>query len=546
MKFIDFFAGIGGIRLGLERAGHECVGFCEWDKFARQSYKAMHNTEGEWENHDIRTASSYGLPKADLWTFGFPCQDLSVAGKRKGLQEGERSGLFYEIIRLLQGLRQEDRPKWLLAENVKGLFSAGGGFDFLRCIVELGGLGYSVEWQLLNSKDFGVPQNRERVFIVGCLGEGSGRKVFPIRRTDGENPCASTEQRPLRLGNIYGRDKGTSFTGNVWDKTHISPTLNTAQGGNRMPLILDEYPQGLCVGGDIRVIGNYSPSGHEASRVLDPTGIAPTVMENYGTVNAVAIDLTENNPKITETARCLKARYTAGVTNFSGDNSGVLVKEATKQGYTEAFEGDSVNLAQPNSQTRRGRVGKQIANTLTCSDTMGVVVKPVLTLEREEKRQNGRRIKEDGEPMFTLTAQDRHGVAIQENVIDIYNHKMRTDGCTGTLTTNGNTSVTKCGTFGVVEGVRIRKLTARECWRLQGFPDEYFDRAKWYTKEEAAEILKKYPHTNKKAHRQFSKERRIERMSESQLYKQAGNAVTVNVAEAIGKRLREIEMAVSE
>ena len=141
MKFVDFFAGIGGIRLGLERAGHKCVGFCEWDKFARQSYKAMYETEGEWECHDIRAAKSYGIPKADLWTFGFPCQDLSVAGKRKGLQEGERSGLFYEIVRLLQGLRQEDRPQWLLAENVKGLFSAGGGFDFLRCVLELGGLG---------------------------------------------------------------------------------------------------------------------------------------------------------------------------------------------------------------------------------------------------------------------------------------------------------------------------------------------------------------------------------------------------------------------
>lgn len=454
MKFIDFFAGIGGIRLGLERAGHECVGFCEWDKFARQSYKAMHNTEGEWENHDIRTANSYGLPKADLWTFGFPCQDLSVAGKRKGLQEGERSGLFYEIIRLLQGLRQEDRPKWLLAENVKGLFSAGGGFDFLRCIVELGGLGYSVEWQLLDSKDFGVPQNRERVFIAGHLGEGSGREVFPIRPADGENTC--------RLQEIT---KGVADSFRIYKSEGIARTLKSEGGGLGAKM-------GLYAVDNIKVIGNCSPSGHEASRVLDPTGIAPTVMENHGTVNAVAI---ENVP--------IKTNKPFGVSHKEMD-----IKE----------------------------FNVEIASCLCARDFKGlahnsnaVLVKPVLTPDREEKCQNGRRIKEDGEPMFTLTAQDRHGVVIHQ-----LGHGFNGGGVheiaptvTGSAYQDNNFLRT---------GVRIRKLTPRECWRLQGFPDEYFDKAV------AAGV------------------------SNSQLYKQAGNAVTVNVAEAIGRRLREIEMAVSE
>ena len=259
-------------------------------------------------------------------------------------------------------------------------------------------------------------------------------------------------------------------------------------GGNREPMILDKEPkvidaiynnreprvtdiaptlradrQGLCVGGDIKLIGNYMPSGHSTGNVYDVTGIAPTVMETHGLASAIAIDLTENSPKTTDTVRCLKARYTAGVTNFSGDNSGVLVK-------------------------------------------------PVLAPERGDKNQNGRRIKEDGEPMFTLTAQDRHGVAIKENVYDVYNKKMRDDGCVGTLTAAGNASTTSSGTFGVFQGLRIRKLTPRECWRLQGFPDEGFDKAV------AAGV------------------------SNSQLYRQAGNAVTVNVAEAIGKRLREIEL----
>lgn len=139
MQFVDFFAGIGGIRLGLEQAGHKCVGFCEFDKYARTTYKAMYDTEGEWENHDVRTVKPYDVPAADLWCFGFPCQDISVAGKQKGLQEGERSGLFYEIMRLLAGRRQEDRPKWLLIENVKNLLSIGNGFDFARLLCEVGG-----------------------------------------------------------------------------------------------------------------------------------------------------------------------------------------------------------------------------------------------------------------------------------------------------------------------------------------------------------------------------------------------------------------------
>lgn len=139
MNFVDFFAGIGGIRLGLEQAGHKCVGFCEFDKYARTAYKAMYDTEGEWENHDVRTVKPYDVPNADLWCFGFPCQDISVAGKQKGLQEGERSGLFYEIMRLLAGRRKEDRPRWLLVENVKNLLSIGNGFDFARLLCEVGG-----------------------------------------------------------------------------------------------------------------------------------------------------------------------------------------------------------------------------------------------------------------------------------------------------------------------------------------------------------------------------------------------------------------------
>lgn len=314
MNFVDFFAGIGGIRLGLEQAGHKCVGFCEFDKYARTAYKAMYDTEGEWENHDVRTVKPYDVPVADLWCFGFPCQDISVAGKQKGLQEGERSGLFYEIMRLLAGRRKEDRPKWLLIENVKNLLSIGNGFDFARLLCEVGGHGYSLQWDTLNSKDYGVPQNRERVFIVCYLGNICGREVFPLQRTDGENPCE-----------------------------------------------LNEITQGLSM----------------AYRVYNPDGISKTL---------------------------------AAVGGGAGAKTGLYAVK---------------------------------------------VVKPY--------------------------------------------------GSTGGVCGLGNESKV----FG--DNVRIRRLTPRECWRLQGFPDEYFDKAK------AAGI------------------------SDTQLYKQAGNGVTVNVSRAIGERLKEVE-----
>lgn len=415
MRFVDFFAGIGGIRLGLEQAGHECVGFCEYDKYARQSYKAIHDTEGEWESHDVRTVNPYDVPRAELWCFGFPCQDISVAGKQKGLQNGERSGLFYEIMRLLAGTKKEDRPQWLLIENVKNLLSIGNGFDFLRMLIELEQVGYCCEWQVLNSKDFGVPQNRERVFIVGHLGTECRGKVFPISGTDGENPC--------KLQEITS---GVSDSFRIYNSSGLARTLKSEGGGLGAKMGLYSIP--------IRI---SKPMGEGSSQNL---GIKEV-----------------NNP----IAACLSARYYKGL---------------SENGCNAVMTGAAI--------TSKDIKKTEIANTLDAcyfkgfgcnQNRTGVLVAPVLTPDREEKRQNGRRIKEAGEPMFTLTAQDRHGIAI------------------------------------LSDNIRIRKLTPKECWRLQGFPDEYFDKAK------AAGV------------------------SNTQLYKQAGNGVTVNVAHAIGLRLAEIE-----
>lgn len=370
MTFLDLCSGIGGFRLGLERAGHKCIGYCEYDKFARASYEAMYDTEGEWKADDVTKLKSGDIPDADVWCFGFPCQDISVAGKQRGLV-GKRSGIYYNIIDLLKGKEESAKPTYLLVENVKNLLSINAGFDFASVLSEMDQAGYDCRWEVLNSKNFGVPQNRERVFIIANLRSRGRREILPL---SGENAAALVK-------------------------------------------LVD---------------------GMQGYRVYSTEGISATLVGNAGGIGAKTglyfIGQSNTAPKVTDTAR-----YTAGMVNRTAMNSAVLE------------------------------------------------VHPVLTPERMEKRQNGRRMKEDGEPMFTLTSQDRHGVYICE----------KADGGEGSG---------KRGTL--LKGGRIRRLTPRECFRLQGFPDELY--------EKAAAVN-----------------------SDAQLYKQAGNAVTATVAYAVAMSLPE-------
>ena len=381
MKFLDLFAGIGGFRIGMESAGHECIGFCEIDKFARASYKAVHDTKGEIELHDITTVSDdtiRGIGHVDVICGGFPCQAFSIAGARRGFED-TRGTLFFEIARFASILK----PRYLFLENVKGLLNHDRGNTFEVILSALDELGYDVEWQVLNSKNFGVPQNRERVFIIGHLRGGSGRKVFPL---SGDGAAITCEQPKInKVGNI--RKKGKSQSGDVVSIDSLAPTLCSTT--------TQKDPLKVLIENEIKQFGVLQPN-YNQSVVYEIDGISPTIRAYQGG---------NLEPKI-------------------------RVKEATKQGYQEAEIGDSVNLSHPNSKTRRGRVGKQIANTLLTGESQGVV-----------------------EPDF-----------------------------------------------------RIRKLTPRECWRLQGFPDWAFDKAQ-------------------------------EVNSNSQLYKQAGNSVTVNVIAAIAQGL---------
>jgi len=457
MKFIDLFAGIGGFRRGMELAGHKCVGFCEWDKFAAMSYTSMHliNGEqrsrlsemslkqrqkeilkegyrnGEWYSADVRLIRGDNIPKADCWCFGAPCQDFSIVGKRAGL-DGDRSSLIREVFRVLKEIPEEDRPEWLIYENVKGMLSSNRGGDFGAILLEMGELGYDTEWQLFNTKNFGVPQNRERVYTVGHLRSRGRKQIFPLKGADGEDSI------PVK---IIGHRDGHRRNTQVFAPEDVTEALSTCQGGGREhhTIVPVQFGIDYNVNGEEREIANCLTARYDAG------------VSNYRQDRtAVAIPvLTPDRIEKRQNGRRFKENGEPSFTLTSQDRHGVAikVKEAVKQGYTEAYEGDSINLSMPNSQTRRGRVGNQSAQTLDCACNQGILVK---------------------------LSDDSTVYAVWYEKYQCY--------------------------------IAIRKLTPRECFRLQGWTDDYFEKAAFVN-------------------------------SDSQLYKQAGNGVTVDVVYEIAKQL---------
>ncbi|MEB3376807.1 DNA cytosine methyltransferase [Pediococcus pentosaceus] len=240
MKFLDLFAGVGGIRLGMEQARHSCVGWVEWNKFARKSYVAIHKPDGEFTEKDINNVTSQELPKADCWCFGFPCQDISVAGKQGGFTNGKRSSLFFKVTGLIRELKEEDKPSYLFIENVKNLLSINKGWDLAKLLIEMDEIGYDVEWDVLDSAEV-VPQHRERIFIVGHLRGRRTRKVFPIIRED--RKTNKPDKAIKQVGNISNSKSfnGNPQVGRVYGTDGIAPTLSTMQGGGQEPKILDDY-----------------------------------------------------------------------------------------------------------------------------------------------------------------------------------------------------------------------------------------------------------------------------------------------------------------
>lgn len=268
LTFVDLFAGVGMARMGMEQAGFKCVYTCEFDKHKRKEYEIIHGNTPE--GCDIRDVRATDIPKSDVWFFGAPCQDFSLAGLRKGLN-GDRSSLVGEVFRLIEE-KAEDKPEWLVYENVKGMLSSNGGWDFISILIEMDGLGYDVEWQTLNSKNFGVPQNRERVYTIGHLRKYGRKQILPITSTNGKdsntkinivgsaNPGRKIQQRKyiygddelmgcltatdykepkiVQIGRVKDSERDNPSVYRVYDTEGLSPCLNTMQGGGREPHVL--------------------------------------------------------------------------------------------------------------------------------------------------------------------------------------------------------------------------------------------------------------------------------------------------------------------
>jgi DNA (cytosine-5)-methyltransferase 1 len=341
LNLLDLFSGIGGFHKGLEQAGFKVNSyFSEVDKHAISVYQ--NNFKKSTYVGSVTDVQGTQLPRINAITFGSPCQDFSIAGKRQGM-DGKRSSLILEAIRLIR----ECRPDFFIWENVKGTFSSNNREDFaaiLQAFANIGG--YRLEWQLLNTKWF-LPQNRERIYLVGYIGNRRGRSVFPIGKDDTKIDVIQ-EQTTNTLTTRY-RAEGT---------------------------------------------GSY-------------------IVEN----------------------------------KFDAQ---IKIKNGTKQGYDIAKEGDSINYSNLNSETRRGRVGKGVAQTIDTACSQAV---------------------------FTYGSKSLNETLEKEK---LSNEK------------------------------RIRRLTPIECERLQGFPDNW---TKYGTNDE---------------------------ISDSQRYKMCGNAVTVNVVEAVANKIYKL------
>ena len=323
------FAGIGSFRAGLDRAGgFECVGHCEIDKYADASYRAIHNIgKEEVYYRDAREIDPAGMPDFDLLCGGFPCQSWSLAGRRKGFDDA-RGSLFFEIARLAEA----KRPSYLLLENVPGILSHDKGRSFAAILATLNDLGYGVEWAVHNSANYGVPQQRWRVLIIGYLDPRYAGKILPVFGTNGK-----------ALIQILGG----------WQGERVYDPAGTA------------CTQAANVGGKGGKTGLYFVGFNRRDGIVGERDTAVTLnasdfrgINRNQTQNAVFVDLSKGSPERTDTARCLTARY--GETTLShhkAERSGVLlIKEPTKKGYQEAAPGDTVDLAFPGSKTRGGRV----------------------------------------------------------------------------------------------------------------------------------------------------------------------------------------------
>lgn len=241
LKAFDLFSGGGGFRQGTEKAGIEIIAHCEIDKWAEKFYKQAFDTKGEVYFNDATKIDTRELPNFDILLAGFPCQAFSIAGKRQGFND-TRGTMFFEVARILQ----DKRPGYFILENVKGLLSHDNGKTFQTILKILSDIGiYTVEWALLNSKYFGVPQNRERVFIVGYPREYGIGKIFPIEHTN--EVCIKTGKIKEEIHNITSTLKALITIFNFGEKSQMIVKAGDAYPSCMLGDIVLEIPHGISV-----------------------------------------------------------------------------------------------------------------------------------------------------------------------------------------------------------------------------------------------------------------------------------------------------------
>ena len=480
IRLIELFAGIGSQAKALQNIGadFEHYRICEFDKYAVQSYNAVHGTQFETSDITKINASDLGITDTDkyeyIMTYSFPCTDLSKAGQQKGMAKGSgtRSGLLWEVERLLDEC--EELPQVLLMENVPDVIGTKNISHFANWIKKLETLGYHNYWKLLNAKNFGIPQNRNRTFMVSLLGDYfyefpqatplkkrlkdmletevdekyylSEKAIKYITSDKRYGSWCKINQEVAMTVNAVGQTNwtgdfilepqleqvaqlnGFESSGRIYSENELCPTINTMGGGGREPKIIeplayDEQNKILRVDGTVGTLTTDGSSPKHNNRVIEPL-----LVGGIGDINFGSQYRQGNRVYDSEEIACALGASPVG-------NAG---------GYSYLYK----------------------------------VEEPTALLQENE-------------------------------IFDAYNKTTRTDGICGTITANGNTSSTHCGTFFVSNSnnYRIRKLTPKECWRLMGFADSDFDKAK------------------------------ASGVSNSQLYKQAGNSIVVNVLEAIFKQM---------
>lgn len=566
IKVGTFCTGIGSPEFALEETEHELAFACEIDKFARASFlsrfkpKLMFQdmTKIDWKNPALAT---------NIVIAGLPCQAFSIAGKRLGEQD-KRGILIYDFYKYLK----VHQPEIFILENVKGLKSINKGEIFLNWQRILGRsvngkviedphsetLGYNLHWKVLNTKNFDLPQNRERIFIVGIRSDLPNVFSFPenrilelrlrdmleenvhekyylsehlikglvnndICKTIRTSGRQSTEKHSWDLVRVEGFINQNTQASKVYSKENIAPTICSGTHGYANGYIEDKLiPFGNSQDQKLSSIDGISQTlsvGH-----FNQPKIMVSKEVRSEEAKAIRKENLKNgfdyNPHRAKDIIFEDKDFVNTITTGQTKDNLLLIKTNTKKGFEEVSEGDSINFSQLNSETRRGRVGHQIANTLDTVCNQAIVLEVVANTDSVNEMRG--RVYGDNGLSPTITAKQGGG---HEPLIAVkqlnpskesggrqpykQNRVFDADQLSPTLDT-------ECGRPSYIVKNRIRRLTPLECWRLQGFSDEYFYQARHESKVEG---------------------KKNRGMSDTQLYKQAGNSISNTVVKAVLKEV---------